>query len=82
MNASDTTITRRFPYHPAYALLEELVEWMVSGWRTLSRWSARFSARFAAARRSGQARRELHRLSDRSLRDIGLERDQIDRLFL
>jgi uncharacterized protein YjiS (DUF1127 family) len=77
MNASDTTITRRFPYHPGYALVEELVEWTVSGWRKLSRGAARY----AAARRLRQARRELHRLSDHTLRDIGLNRCDIDGLF-
>ncbi len=78
MNAGDTTINRRMQYHAGHVLVEQLIELMVTGWRALSRWMANA----AAARRHRQARRELHRLSDRMLRDIGLERDQIDRLFL
>ena len=78
MNAGDTTINRRMRYHAGYALVEVLVERVVAGWQALSRWMANR----AAARRRAQARLELHRLNDRMLRDIGLERDQIDRLFL
>jgi len=78
MNAGDTTINRRMQYHASYALVEVLVEWVAAGWQALSR--AMASA--AAARQRRQARLELRRLSDRMLRDIGLERDQIDRLFL
>jgi uncharacterized protein YjiS (DUF1127 family) len=78
MNAGDTTINRRIQYHAGYALVEVLVELMVTGWQALSRWMANATA----ARQRRQARLELHQLSDRSLKDIGLERDQIDRLFL
>jgi uncharacterized protein YjiS (DUF1127 family) len=78
MNAGDTTINRRIQYRAGYALVEVLVELMVTGWQALSRWMANA----AAARQRRQARLELHQLSDRSLKDIGLERDQIDRLFL
>ena len=77
MNAGDTTINRRIQYHPGYALIEALVELMVNGWRTLSR----LTAAIAESHRRAQARSELRRLSDHVLRDIGLERDQIDRLF-
>jgi len=78
MNAGDTTINRRMQYHAGYALVEVLVEWLAAGWQALSRGMANA----AAARQRRQARLELRRLSDRMLRDIGLERDQIDRLFL
>lgn len=78
MNAGDTTINRRMQYHAGYALVEVLVEWVAAGWQALSR----AMANAAAARQRRQARLELRRLSDRMLRDIGLERDQIDRLFL
>ena len=79
MNAGDTTINRRMQYHAGYALVEVLVEWVAAGWQALSRAMAQRRRRKAAQRRRGC---ELRRLSDRMLRDIGLERDQIDRLFL
>jgi uncharacterized protein YjiS (DUF1127 family) len=78
MNAGDTTINRRMQYHAGHVLVEVLVERIAAGWQALSR---RMAA-YALARKRAQARLELHRLSDRMLRDIGLERDQIDRLFL
>ncbi len=78
MNAGDTTINRRMQYHAGHVLVEMLIERIAAGWQALSRWMANA----AAARRRRQARLELHHLSDRMLRDIGLERDQIDRLFL
>jgi uncharacterized protein YjiS (DUF1127 family) len=37
--------------------------------------------RFAAALAARRSRIELHSLSDRTLRDIGLSRGQIDALF-
>lgn len=42
---------------------------------------ARALAGFAATQRQARARGELRRLNDHLLRDIGLRRDQIDRLF-
>jgi uncharacterized protein YjiS (DUF1127 family) len=43
---------------------------------------ARIVRAIAAAWMTRRTRRELHALSDRTLRDIGLRRDQIDRLDL
>jgi uncharacterized protein YjiS (DUF1127 family) len=77
MNAGDTTINRRMQYHAGHVLVEVLIERIVTGWQALTRQMAAY----AAARKHAQARLELHRLSDHLLRDIGLERDQIDRLF-
>jgi len=68
---------RRMQVHAGYLLIEYLAEQARKGRQAVSGWMAAF----AAARRSRQARYELRRLSDRSLRDIGLERDQIERLF-
>ena len=60
-----------------YVLVEVLIDAAVTGWR----WLAHQGAEFARKRRQERARRDLHRLSDHCLRDIGLERDQIERLF-
>ena len=68
---------RRPQSYPGYALAEILAELIVAGWRTLARWTSEAEQ----ARQRAKARRELRRLSDHSLRDIGLERGQIDRLF-
>ena len=78
MNSGDTTINRWMQYHAGHVLLEVLAGLFVTVWQAL----ARRAADYAAARKRSQARLELHRLNDRMLRDIGLERDQIDRLFL
>jgi uncharacterized protein YjiS (DUF1127 family) len=40
-----------------------------------------FLKKLQAAWRAAQARHELHRLSDRTLRDIGLNRVEIDSLY-
>jgi uncharacterized protein YjiS (DUF1127 family) len=77
MERNSTVYGRRPQDYPGYALAETLVERIAAGWRALARW-------FDAAeqvRRRAQARRDLHRLSDHSLKDIGLERGQIDSLF-
>lgn len=68
---------RRIQNTAGYALVVVLVEFIVAGYRVI----ARQLAAFATARRQAQARRELHRLSDHYLRDIGIDRNQIDRLF-
>ena len=60
-----------------YALVEILIGLGVTGWQAL----LRLAGVFERMRRQAQARRELRDLSDRSLRDIGLDRAQIDRLF-
>ena len=60
-----------------YALIEILVELAVAGCRAV----AALGKRLVAAQRRSQARRELYALSDRSLKDIGLDRNQIEGLF-
>ena len=60
-----------------YALVEILIELGVAGWQAVSR----LAEELERMRRQAQAHRELRSLSDRSLRDIGLDRHQIDRLF-
>jgi uncharacterized protein YjiS (DUF1127 family) len=71
---SISTLSGRQPQsNPGYALADLIA----AAWRTLSRWSDGA----AQARQRARTRRELHRLSDHSLRDIGLERGQIERLF-
>jgi len=74
-----TTINfRRMQYfHAGYAMVETVVELAVAGARAVSRPFAAFAKR----QRQARARHELRRLSDHMLRDIGLERGQIDRLF-
>lgn len=69
---------RRPQDYPGYAMAEILSELVVAGWLALARWIDAA----AQAQRRAQARRELHRLSDHALRDIGLDRGQIDRLFV
>jgi uncharacterized protein YjiS (DUF1127 family) len=70
-------IQQPIPRRAGYALVEVLVELLVTGWQTAAGWMIAY----AAARRRRQARLELQHLSDRFLKDIGLERSQIDRLF-
>jgi uncharacterized protein YjiS (DUF1127 family) len=77
MASSSTIIERRMQGHAGYAFIEGIAELVAAGWRAAS---GRIAA-FAESRRQAQARRELHDLSDRQLRDIGLERQQIGRLF-
>ena len=60
-----------------YALLAILIELGLAGLRA----AAQAAGALEKMRRRAQARRELRSLSDRSLRDIGLERHQLDRLF-
>jgi len=60
-----------------YALVEILIELGIAGWQAASR----AAGALERMRRQAQAHRELRSLSDRSLRDIGLDRHQIDRLF-
>lgn len=77
MEASNSIAGRRMRNHAGYALVEGLAELAAAGGRAL----ARMAAAIAERQRRAQARRELHGLSDHFLRDIGLERQQIDRLF-
>lgn len=71
------TAARRIQSPAGHALVVVLVELLAAGHRAI----ARGLAAAAAAQRKAQARSELMALSDRSLRDIGLERGQIDRML-
>ena len=76
----DTTtlnLRRMQHYLAAYALIETVIGLAVAGAQAISRAFAALAER----QRRARARLELQRLSDHMLRDIGLERDQIDRLF-
>ena len=75
----DTTINQRRLQPPASVLF---VDFVVTLAQAAKRTLLRPTSALEAARRNRQARRELRRLSDRILKDIGLERDQVDRLFL
>ena len=77
MQASSSLAVRRFQSSAGYALLTVLIELAAASWRAL----ARGLAKLAAAQRHAQARDELLSLSDRSLRDIGLSRAEIERMF-
>jgi uncharacterized protein YjiS (DUF1127 family) len=77
MDASSSTIGRRALGNTGYAFTEVLAEIIAAGWQSLSR----AAAAFAESQRRAQARRELHHLSDHTLKDIGLERSDIDGLF-
>jgi uncharacterized protein YjiS (DUF1127 family) len=69
MDASITAI-RRIQTRPGYALITILFELAISACEA-----------FAERQRSAKARSELRRLSDRALKDIGLERAEIEGLF-
>jgi uncharacterized protein YjiS (DUF1127 family) len=77
MEGISNTYGRRMQHPANYVLIGALIGLVAAGWRALS---ARLAA-FAAARRRAQTRRELHGLSDRYLKDIGLDRNEIDGLF-
>jgi uncharacterized protein YjiS (DUF1127 family) len=74
MEVNSTIIERRMQ---GYAFIEGLTRLIAAGWRALSE---RLAA-FAESQRHAQVRNELHHLSDHQLRDIGLDRTQINRLF-
>ena len=69
MDASITAI-RRIQSRPGYALITILFELAISACEA-----------FAERQRAATARAELRRLSDRALKDIGLERAEIDGMF-
>ena len=62
-----------FIAHTGFARLEMIASALHGLWRG----AAQLQRAWAAAR----ARSELHELSDRTLKDIGLSRAEIDRLF-
>jgi uncharacterized protein YjiS (DUF1127 family) len=63
--------------HAGYARLEMVAAAAAATLRAIGRGIANLYRNWAAAR----VRRELHLLSDHTLRDIGLTRDQIDSHF-
>jgi uncharacterized protein YjiS (DUF1127 family) len=68
---------RRIQTPAAAALVIVLAELFVAAYRV----AARVAAAVAASQRRARARSELLALSDRSLRDIGLSRSDVHRLF-
>ena len=76
MNASSTAI-RRMQSHAGYALVTILMELGISACQAI----ARRAEAFTEKQRHAAARTELRRLSDRALKDIGLERAEIEGLF-
>jgi uncharacterized protein YjiS (DUF1127 family) len=76
MEASINTV-RRVQAQAGHALITILIELGVSAWKAI----ARHAAAYADRRRQADVRNELRRLSDRSLKDIGLERSEIEGLF-
>jgi uncharacterized protein YjiS (DUF1127 family) len=77
MEGSSIIYARRMQSHAGYALIEVLAGLCAAAWQALS---GRLAA-FAAAQRQARARRELRNLSDHFLKDIGIDRHEIDRLF-
>ena len=63
--------------HPGFVVAETLVEFVAAAAR--GAWNV--LVRIADAHRKEMMRRELERLSDRMLKDIGLSRSQINGLF-
>ena len=72
-----TLKSRRPEEFPGYATGATISALIAGGWQRLARWLDAV----AQAQGRARARRELHYLSDRSLRDMGLERSEIDGLF-
>jgi len=77
MEASQAIIERRMRQHAGFTLVEILIELSVSAFRAVL---ARIDAA-ALVRRRQMLRGEFHGMSDHLLRDIGVERSQIDALF-
>jgi uncharacterized protein YjiS (DUF1127 family) len=57
--------------------LEAAIELAVAAVRAIWKWLLEHHNALGG----GRARRELHELSDRMLKDIGVKRSEIDRLF-
>jgi len=77
MEAASSSVARRIQGAPSHGPLAVLVELAAAG----SGPFRRALEGIAAARRRARARRDLHGLNDHFLKDIGIERSQIDRLF-
>lgn len=67
----------RLPSGKGYALLEIAIGLAVSA----ARWVDEVVAGAMEAHRLARARRDLRALSDHHLRDIGLTREEVERLF-
>jgi uncharacterized protein YjiS (DUF1127 family) len=72
-----SSIQVRMQGHAGYALVDIVMELAASAGRTL----VQVAKKLVEAQRQAQARRELHQLSDRFLKDIGVERTDIDGMF-
>ena len=77
MEGNSTIYGRRIQHHAGYALIEFLSGLCSAAWSGIT---AGLEA-FAESQRQARARRELSNLSDHFLKDIGVDRNQIDRLF-
>jgi uncharacterized protein YjiS (DUF1127 family) len=72
-----STLVRRMPTHAGYAIIDAVFELVAAARRPV----AAALARAAEAKRQAIARRELRQLSDHALRDIGLDRADIEGMF-
>jgi uncharacterized protein YjiS (DUF1127 family) len=77
MEGTSSLYAQRVQPLAGYALVEVIAELAVGACRFI----ARLGAAFMKARRQERARAELQNLSDHFLKDIGLDRQQVDRLF-
>jgi uncharacterized protein YjiS (DUF1127 family) len=77
MEGSSTIIGRQIQNHAGYALVEVLAALLAAAWNGIA---AGIEA-FAKSQRQARARSELNNLSDHFLKDIGIDRNEIDRLF-
>jgi uncharacterized protein YjiS (DUF1127 family) len=77
MEGSSSIHVRRGHAHAGYALIEMLAGLVAAAWQAVAGWIAAF----AASQRQARARRELRNQSDHFLKDIGVDRHEIDRLF-
>lgn len=77
MQGTGSLHTVRLPSGGGYALLEALIGFAVAGARRVGAGLDRA----LEAHRIARARRDLQALSDHHLRDIGLTRDDVERLF-
>ena len=77
MEAVSSNAARRVQSPASHALVVVLVELVATACKSIASGLASLSA----ARRHAQLRRELQGMSDHFLKDVGLRRDQIDRMF-
>ena len=77
MEGTSLIHARRMENHAGFAFIVVVAELLAAGWNFLA---GKLEA-FAAAQRNARIRQELSQLSDHYLRDIGLERRQINQIF-